>query len=302
MESRKMTTILSRAHGIDISEWEGYYRRVDNPPRPVDFAIARTGYGMVKDSKFDAMTPAVLEAPVTGVFHYWSSAAPWKQQADLFMELARGRFDIIAPDFEKAYNGQSLVNQVLPALEYLTKYSGKKVILYTNPDMWASWFYPIQNDLLKYELWVAHYWFRPNPEGTPNYFTIPGAANMRRYWRIWQYDCQGQGGRGQEYGVGAKGLDLNVYNGSPADMVAWAKGTTPPAPQPKPDWPAYVVTPLLINVRKEASASSTWLGFMTRGTVVTSDTELDGYSHFQPTKEYPKGGWVYSSFIKRVLL
>lgn len=298
-----MTAILSRAHGIDISEWEGSYTRASNPPRPVDFAIARTGYGAVPDSKFPAMAPAVLEASVTGVFHYWSSAVGWKQQCDLMLKLADGKFDIVAPDFEKSYNGQSLVNQVLPALEYCVKYSGKKVVLYTNPDMWSSWLWPIQSELMKYELWIAHYWFRPNPEGVANYYTIPGAANMRKDWRIWQYDSQGQGGRGQEYGVGAKGLDLNVYNGSPAEMVAWAKNTTPPVPQPVPLYPKYTVTPALINVRKEASSFSEKLGTLPGGTPLYIDTVNQSsnlfyrYSHFQPTAGYPAGGWVYSSFI-----
>ncbi len=212
---------MNRAHGIDISSWESYYKRAEKPPRPVDFAIIRTSYGMMTDSKLKEMEPAVLQAPVRGAYHYVSSAAPWKDQADLFLRLMAGKYDFWAWDVEKSYNGQSIINNVVTAMEYLLQQTGKPGLLYTNPDMWGTWFAPIQKDLLKYELWVAHYWWIPNPEGTPNYFKVNGASTMRRDWRIWQYDPNGQGGRGREYGVGSAGLDLNVYNGSLEDMMKW---------------------------------------------------------------------------------
>jgi GH25 family lysozyme M1 (1,4-beta-N-acetylmuramidase) len=303
---------MSRVHGIDISSWQTSYTHPTNPPRPVDFVIQRLGYGLNKDEKLKEMTPPTLAEAIKGAYHYPSSAAPWKDQCDFFLERMNGKYDFWAWDPEKDYNGQSLVDGVVPALEYLLKYSGRKGLLYTNPDMWGTWFLPIQQDLLVYDLWVAHYWWTPDPEGIPNYFKVPGGENMRRDWRFWQYDRNGQNGRGKEYGVGSFGLDLDVFNGTIQDLRAWIGITAPPipthpaicptcgqnwpqeAPQP-PTSKDYVVIYPRVNVREAPSVLANFVRFAVKGEVVPMKSPAvyqDGYI------QLADGNWIYGTFVE----
>ena len=224
--------MANRAHGIDISRWNWTYTPTASPPRPVDFVIQRLGYGMVKDDRTKELAPAVLQTAVRGAYWYVSSAASWIDQCDLFLQLMAGKYDFFAWDVEKAYNGASVADGAVPGMEYLLKQSGKPGLFYTGPDMWGTWLKPFQQDLLAYDMWVAHYWWKPDPSKEPNYWTVRGADTMKRNWKFWQYDPNGQGGRGYEYGVHSKGLDLNVFNGSVEDLWKWAKPDENPEPLP----------------------------------------------------------------------
>ena len=199
--------MTERAKGTDVSKWNYPYF----PKGDEDFIIQRTSYGMVVDEKLVQMQPAVMQAPITGAYHYVSSAAPWRAQADLFLSLSE-KYDFLAWDVEKSYNvGSSLfIGGIVPAMTYLAEVSKKPVLTYCNPDMWNTWFVPIQKDLLKFDLWFARYWFirsNVNP-------AVP--SNMRQDWKFWQWND--------------RGVDENVFCGTADELRAWAKpGTvTPP--------------------------------------------------------------------------
>jgi GH25 family lysozyme M1 (1,4-beta-N-acetylmuramidase) len=214
-----------RAQGIDISKWQGTYRPATNPPRPVDFVIQRLSYGMKVDERLYDLKPGVMAAPVSGAYHYYSSAVGWREQCDLFLELMNDEYDFWAWDVEKGYNAESssFIYGVLRAMEYLKKETGNPGLYYSSPNTWGTWMKPIQQDLLQYDLWIAHYWWvRANPASNPNYWTVKGAENMRKDWRFWQYDDKGGGNRGREFGVNSFGLDLDLFNGTVEELWQWA--------------------------------------------------------------------------------
>jgi GH25 family lysozyme M1 (1,4-beta-N-acetylmuramidase) len=227
---------MNRAHGIDLSHWQTYYRPQANPPRPVDFVIQKITEAVFRDTAYSTIKEQIQSVPIRGGYHYFRGQWYWKAQMDLFLSNLDG-YHFWALDVEKAgnYTGLPILNKPYPgfvetvplALEYLKKYSDLPGLIYTGAGM-MDWLLPIITEVNKYDLWVAHYWNKPNPDGIANYYTIRGADKMRRDWKFWQYDANGQGGRGREYGVGSLGLDLNVFNGSIADLVAWAK------PKPAP--------------------------------------------------------------------
>ena len=240
-----------RAQGIDISKWQGTYQIAANPPRPVNFVIQRLSYGVFKDEALAVLTSPVLASPIKGAYHYVSSNYGWKAQADIFIGLMNDKYDFWAWDAEKKdnINTTAYISGVIPALEYISITTKKPGLIYTNPDMWGTWFAPIQNDLintlnrtdLNIDLWVSHYWLPESartPEGTANYFYVNGASNMPKDWKFWQYDNNGDGGRGKEFGVGSLGLDLDTFNGTVEELTAWAKGQVPvpipPIPTPIP--------------------------------------------------------------------
>jgi GH25 family lysozyme M1 (1,4-beta-N-acetylmuramidase) len=211
-----------RAHGIDISKWQSFYIPVPNPPRPVDFVIQRVSYGMKTDEGLLKLQPGVLQAPIKGAYHYYSSAVGWQAQCDLLLSLL-DPYDFWAWDVEKAYNvnSDSFIYGVPRALEYLAKHSGKPGVIYTGPSVWVEWLSPVQAELRKFDLWTANYWWN-RVASNPKIL-----STMRPDWRFWQYDDKGGGNQGKLYGVGSYGLDLNTYNGTVEQLHAWAKPVPP---------------------------------------------------------------------------
>lgn len=262
------------------------------------------------------MQPGVLKAGVTGAFHYLSSAVNWKPQADFFIGLMAGKYNVFAWDVEKSYNTNSgiFINGILPAIEYIAKTTKKAGLFYMNPDIWGTWYKPIQEQIINFlartdiniGLWIAHYWYTPDPNAQPNYWTVSGAENMPRNWKIWQYDCNGQGGLGHQYGVGSAGLDLNVFNGTVDDLHKWVGNVPQPAPTPTPSTYPQYVTVVMVNVRSAAykpaqGEKDNLIGTLPKDTSVYVDTYISGgYSHFQPIPEFTNGGFIATQFLKKV--
>lgn len=225
-----------RAHGIDISHWQLYYHKQVAPPRPVDFVIQKLSEGIFIDTYYQALKGMIKDVPVKGGYHYFRGQWPWKQQMDVFLNALEG-YDFWALDVEKTvnYSGAPVLNRPYPgfiesvplALAYLKSNCKLPGLLYTGAGMWMDWLLPIQKELLKYDLWVAHYWHFPVSNGQANYYEIKGAENMRKDWKFWQYDPQGMGGRGREFGVQSAGLDLDVFNGDVNELDKWAHPVPP---------------------------------------------------------------------------
>ncbi len=248
---------LTRAHGIDLSYWQTSLTQAANPPRPVDFVIQKLTEAVYKDAAYETLKQQIQWIPVRGGYHYLTGPArgSWKSQADIFLAYLTDDYHFWALDAEKMNNyalqlpqavsprrapgpngvpalsvldkpAAGFVESVLLFMEYVSKNTSRPGLLYTNPDMWGTWLAPYQSDLARYDLWVSHYWYKPDPQAAPNYYQVRGAESMRRDWRFWQYDKNGQGGQGKEYGVQSKGLDLNVFNGTVEELQAWARVST----------------------------------------------------------------------------
>ena len=97
---------MIRATGIDISKWDFPYT-----PKPVDFVIQRLSYGLMQDERLAELTPLVIQAPVKGAYHYYSSGSPWQTQMDFFLGLEGGKYDFLCLDIEKLFNTDSTTPQ-----------------------------------------------------------------------------------------------------------------------------------------------------------------------------------------------
>lgn len=233
----------TRPHGFDNNHWNGNFRTPKYPPRAIDFSIQKLSEATQLDAAYFTLKDQMRDIPIRGGYHYFRGQWPWEAQMDVFLKALDG-YDFWALDVEKGYNyagpmirGSNpfnkpfagFVESVPLALNYLKENSNKPGLIYTGAGMWADWLLPIQKELLPYDLWVAHWQNIRNPEAIANYFTIKGAETMREDWRFWQYDQNGMGGRGKEFGVDSLGLDLNVFNGTLKQLHAWAKPETAPA-------------------------------------------------------------------------
>jgi hypothetical protein len=197
---------MTRAIGRDISKWDFPYK-----PGTDDFVIQRLSYGTLKDERLAELTPLVMQAPVKAGYHYYTSGSRWQDQCDLFLNMAGGKYDFLALDVEKIYNTNSsvFISGIVPMLTTMQAQTHKPVLLYVNPDTWSTWLYPIQKDLLKFDIWLAQYWFLRNASNP----SVP--KTMTQGWKIWQWSD--------------RPYDQDVFNGSASDLMTWAHPTPPPA-------------------------------------------------------------------------
>jgi hypothetical protein len=72
-------------------------------------------------------------------------------------------------------------------------------------------------------------------------------------WPFWQFSSSAPG---EEHGVGSSLVDVNVFNGTPAQMHKWLNKT----PEPPPDADEYFVWQTPVRIRTEPSFGNTWRG------------------------------------------
>jgi GH25 family lysozyme M1 (1,4-beta-N-acetylmuramidase) len=222
-----------RAHGVDISHWDVSF----DPEKAtglIDFAIQKASEGTFRDSKFVEIWAGVQKVPIRGAYHYLRSGSNWQTQADFFISVVKGNdYHFYALDFEDMGNtmGASFADMAHQWIEYATAKTGKRVFLYTNPSHYDADLFPYGDWMKDYPLWLAHYWNNPKPD------MDPGMPKKRKPgdWTIYQYASEiNFAGHAKEYGTPVNSIDLNVFNGTVADMRAWLKLGAPPPPPPPP--------------------------------------------------------------------
>lgn len=161
-------------------------------------------------------------------------------------------------------------------------------MIYSGFFYWLKWMTPTTT-WKQFPLWEA--WYAPE-----SVIRVPPPWTS---WTFWQFTGNGDG---PSFGSAGKSMDESWYNGTLAELQAFAGGVPvppPPVPAPSP-YPAYItLNPL--NVRSQDSqTSSIVLPVMPAGATVYVDTVSNNYSHFTANKTYPSGGWVWSSYLKKV--
>ncbi|MDH5606186.1 MAG: glycoside hydrolase family 25 protein [Anaerolineae bacterium] len=209
--------MTTRAHGVDVSKWNGSFSLPAPPPLPVDFVIQRVSYGGMADEKLEVLHAQIQCIALRGAYHYFSSALSWQSQADIFLRLAgrSGGYHFFALDLERDFNKRSagFASGARQWIERVGQESGKRVLLYTNPAVYQDWLLPFGGWMEEHPLWVAQYWWLPSPEKSP------GMKSMKRAdWTFYQYTRRGNG---RAYGSGSDHIDLNVFNGTADDLRSW---------------------------------------------------------------------------------
>ena len=210
--------------GIDVSH---YQELIDWPKvkaSGVRFAIikASEGTGYI-DPMFEENFRGALSAGIVpGTYHFYLPSLDPLQQAVHYLSVIRdivGRQACLPPciDLETAGATRTAMNAAVRAfMEELKRQDGRPGLLYTSPGFWGTYLPApvlVQNRLkaadvewaLDYPLWLAHY-----TTGWPSQ-VYPWVG-----WRFWQYSSAGK-----VAGVPTR-VDLNYFNGSPADLAALA--------------------------------------------------------------------------------
>lgn len=229
-----MTIITSRAHGIDISKYDSFFKP-EEAIGQLDFVFQRISYGIIRDELFSALAPSVAKVPVRMAYHYLSSSMSYKIQADNFLSYITGyTYHAIACDFETAFNtmNTAFAKTAWDWIQYVKQKTGKPVILYTSLSLYNDYIYPSQAmygiNWNTIPLWEAQWWNTPNPNGAP---ATP--IGRMAVWKFWQYTNHGDGSL---YGCAKRTeFDLDVYNGDLSELKQWLGVEEVPAPPPLPE-------------------------------------------------------------------
>jgi len=218
-----MTTL-----GIDVS----YYQTNAGSTKPLDFAKAmsagvnfvfiRCSYGNNPDTKFiKNWVTAKTAGIIRGAYHFVLPLDNYKMQIMQLVNALKsdpGELPVALDleDFQGSLNSSSRTNtlSVLQSFKNDIKSQlGKEIILYTNPSIISSYLKPIPQWLLDTDLWIANYAVKPY---VPEWKT----------WKFWQYSSKGDG---HAYGMESASVDLDLFNGTKEELIAYSKS----APMPK---------------------------------------------------------------------
>lgn len=117
-------------------------------------------------------------------------------------------------------------------LQTIEEKTGRKPFLYSYSQFLES--ATVRSETLRqYPLWLAHYTINPaDPIAKPGQRESIGCfvhswstANCSSQWQIWQYSSCGIG---EKYGVPSPRLDLNVFRGTPDQLLSLVKGNWQP--------------------------------------------------------------------------
>lgn len=224
---------LDKAHGLDLSKHNIHkgkrWVKPESSPYPIDFVIQRLGYGMMVDQRYDVLTEDIQQVEIRGAYHYYSSAVPWKVQADMFLRLALNspantKYHNLWLDYEGhgSYNWltSTTLKEAHKFLEYIRDNVDDKVEvgLYTNPSHYVNHIQKYENWAVDWPLWLAQYWYEPSPFKKPgwsvNGIEIKYPFNTQTYW---QYSAD-TNYMGEAYGATSPHVDLDVSTKTPQEL------------------------------------------------------------------------------------
>lgn len=234
---------VNKVLGFDISQWQS---KTTEPKIHVDFKKMKAGGGEfvyirerckgINDTEWAYSWKAAQDAGLlVGAY------VAIDYRANLQSQIEKSVYRLIdtqgqlplAVDFEKLlYQGLG-PKKALANLEYIVKgfdsIFGKKCIIYTNPDAIKNFIGWLPAWFLEHDLWIAHYGVdMVGPEVGYQYFTKVGLP--KGGFRFWQSTDRADG---IKFGCVSKQVDLTWFNGTRADLLAYAGKPPEPPDLPK---------------------------------------------------------------------
>jgi len=230
--------MTDRALGIDVSVWQD----INSTPQMVDFnkaksagasfAFMKSSQGLFVDPDFVMNWQNAGDAGILrGVYHFLDfknkpankTANQWAiDQAVFFWGVVKNlNLDFLPVcDYEDMGNlpAATVRGALKNFLESFFSLSGKRCMIYTRMSLWTIYG---SADVYwqQYQLWVAQYFFN----------TVPANPVLKppfTKWYFWQFTDKGDG---LKYGCESKQVDLNYFNGTVAELYAYANH---PLPEP----------------------------------------------------------------------
>jgi lysozyme len=200
---------------LDLSKWNGTLDAAKMKAAGVQGVILRASYGANRDERVDDYATRLKAAgvPIIGAYHYYHPWEPWRPQLDTLKAvmakhgLRRGYLDLEDSRVTATMARDAGTFMVALAAE-MPLPPGKRHGIYTNVAYWRNMGAPGWGSL--YDLWIAAWTDVSAP-------IVP--APWQR-WTLWQWSNSGDGPR---YGLQSARVDMNRFNGTPAEYAEWLK-------------------------------------------------------------------------------
>ncbi len=203
-------------HGVDVSRWQGNINWPKLRSQGANFAyIKATDGGDHLDPMFRKNWNGANEAGLKrGAYHFFYWCRTGAEQAEWFIRNVPKSANALPPVIDVEYNHQSrckkrpsrelVLKKMKTFMDRLEAHYGQRPIIYTAPDFYED---NLQGEFANHPFWLravaAH----------------PRKVYPDRKWVFWQYS-----GTGLSHGVRGE-IDLNVFNGDPAQWNRWLART-----------------------------------------------------------------------------
>lgn len=206
-------------HGIDISRWQTFVDWATARANGVNFAFikATEGGDMVDPAFAMNWQLAARHGVRRGAYHFFYHCRPAREQARWFIRHVPRAAGALPPVLDMEWTPFSPTCRIRrdPAtiraeardfLRIVEGHYGQRPIIYTTVDFWRD-----------NELWKVG----PYPFWLRSVAAHPEDLYAGRHWTFWQYTSTGL-----VPGIGGK-VDINVFDGSPAEWRAWLAANAP---------------------------------------------------------------------------
>jgi len=198
--------------GVDVSSYQGVIDWTSLAEQGISFAFIKSTEGSsLVDSQFEYNWQAAQQADLrVGAYHFFSFDSPGETQAANFIRTVPVTDGMLPPVVDLEYYGEHIQNP--PSAEHtralldellalLESHYGMSPLIYVNESTYRQ---ILAGNYQKNDIWIRN-------------THIPPRLSDGRAWTFWQYSSRGRlEGYGGEYHI-----DLNVFNGSPAQFARY---------------------------------------------------------------------------------
>jgi lysozyme len=235
--------------GIDVSKWQGTINWTSVRNAGVEYAFIRVSDGLNSpDGKFASYWPAAKSAGILrGAYQFFRPNVD--AQADLLINALGGVHTpgdlppVIDVEADGGLAPATVAARVRQWVDRVSSKLGVTPIVYTGKFFWRDEV-GSPASFIDNPLWIAQY--------TNLCPDIPGPWAK---WTFWQYSD-----KGTVAGISGP-VDVNRFNGSKADLLAFANGgTMPPVPTPEGCHSATLDREVPEGVCVQAASDAKWYG------------------------------------------
>ena len=246
------TRTLYPVVGVDISKWQGKVD-FDVLKKKVHFLYMRSSIGNTTvDTQFHRNYEESKRVErVFGCYHYVKPATSWSKQAATFVSLVGESELPPVADVEESggLNKIALESWLYKFTQEFENAAQRELGFYSSPGFWNSHM-PMTNWAKNKMLFNAHWTTLPSPT-IPREWSIPGKT-----WTFWQHSADGNG-KGAEYGVQSRSLDLDRFNGDLAKFNSTFGTNVQPLPVEGVMVPErIIITTAALNMRRVPTTSN----------------------------------------------
>jgi lysozyme len=216
-----------RAIGIDVSHWNGLMNWKQAVSNGASFAFIKASQWVVDPRFVENWRNAKEAGLLRGAYHYLDWGRSEIKQAKLFCTLLKNDPGELPPVLDLELNplpynltSATVSGKVWNFLTYVEKELGVTPELYTGYYYWNS--YGNKNiEWSRFPFWLAWY-------ASEAYIKLrtggDGAPKPWKNWTFWQSTDKADG---IAYGCQSVKVDRNYFNGTVAELHAWAKPVPP---------------------------------------------------------------------------